>query len=63
MDRFVRQFFGRSDVSGTSCSCVRSDKHGAHNLLKPHCSEGSSEVKDTTDVGVFCNRDETGSLL
>ena len=33
-------------------SCVRSDKRGAHNLLKLHCSEGSSEVKDTIDVGI-----------
>ena len=48
---------------GTSCSCVRSDKRGAHNLLKLHCVIGSSEVKDTTDVGVFCSRDETRSLL
>ena len=47
----------------TTSSCVRSDKRGAHNLLKLHCCEGSSEVKDTTDVGVFCSRDETRSLL
>ena len=33
-------------------SCVRSDKRGAHNLLKLHCSSDSSEVKDTIDVGV-----------
>ena len=31
---------------------LRSDEHGAHNLLKLHCSEGSSKVKDTIDVGV-----------
>ena len=62
MDRFVRRFFGRSDVGGTSCSCVRSDKRRAHNLLKLHCIVGSSKVKDTTDVGVFCSRYETGSL-
>ena len=30
-------------------------------MLKLHCSEGSSEVKDTTDVRVFCSRYETGS--
>ena len=42
--------------------CVRSDKRGAHNLLKPQCIDCSSEVKDTTDVGVFCSRYETGSL-
>ena len=48
-------------MCGTSCSCVRSDKRGAHNLLKPQCIECSSEVKDTTDVGVFCSRYETGS--
>ena len=47
---------------GTDGLCVRSDKCGAHNLLKLHCSEGSSEVKDTTDVRVFCSRYETGSL-
>ena len=63
MDRFFRQFFGRSEVCGTSCSCVRSDKRGAHNLLILHCVIGSSEVKDTTDVGVFCSRDETRSSV
>ena len=52
MDRFVRQFFCRSDVNGTSGSCVRSDKCGAHNLLKLHDYICSSEVKDTIDVGV-----------
>ena len=52
LDRFVRRFFGRSDVGGTNGSCVRSDKCRAHNLLKLHCTRGSSEVKDTIDVGV-----------
>ena len=32
-------------------------------MLKLHCLCGSSEVKDTMDVGVFYSRDETGSLL
>ena len=59
----MRQFFGRSDVIGTDSSCVRSDKRGAHNLLKLHCYGDSSKVKDTTDVGVFCSRDETRYLL
>ena len=63
MDGFVRWFFGRSDVCGTIGSCVRSDKRGAHNLLKLHCVVGSSKVKDTTDVGVFCSRYETRSLV
>ena len=44
-------------------SCVRSDERGAHNLLKLHSSEGSSKVKDTTDVGVLCSRYETGSCV
>ena len=40
-------------MGGTSfASFVRSDKHGAHNLLKLYCFEDSSEVKDTIDVGV-----------
>ena len=39
-------------MGGTSGSCVTSDKHGAHNLLKLHCSSCSSKVKDTIDVGV-----------
>ena len=43
--------------------CVRSNKRGAHNLLKPQCIECSSEVKDTTDVGVFCSRYKTGSWI
>ena len=30
-------------------------------VLKPQCIECSSEVKDATDVGVFCSRYETGS--
>ena len=29
--------------------------------VKPQCKECSSEVKDITDVGVFCSRYETGS--
>ena len=32
-------------------------------LLKPQCIECSSEVKDTTDVGVFCSRCEAVSLV
>ena len=32
--------------------CVRSDEHGAHNLLKLHCYRCSSKVKDTIDVGI-----------
>ena len=48
---------------GTRHLCVRSDKRGAHNLLKPQCIECSSEVKDTTDVGVFCSRYETGPWI
>ena len=48
---------------GTSCSCVRSDKRRAHNLLKPHCIVGSSQVKDTIDVRVFYSRYKTRSLL
>ena len=48
---------------GTRHLCVRSDKRGAHNLSKPQCIECSSEVKDITDVGVFCNRYKTGSLV
>ena len=33
-------------------SCVRSDKCGAHNLLKLHFYSCSSEVKDTIDVRI-----------
>ena len=32
-------------------------------LLKPQCIECSSEVKDTTGVGVLCSRYKTGSLI
>ena len=31
-------------------------------VLKPQCIECSSEVKDTTDVRVFCSRCETVSF-
>ena len=62
MDRFVRRFFGRSDVVGTSSLCVWSDKRGAHNLLKLHNYDCSSEVKDTIDVGVSIVEFITGLL-
>ena len=32
-------------------------------MLKPHCSESSSEVKDTISVGVYYSRGETGSSV
>ena len=41
---------------------VRSDKHGAHNLLKPEVLLFRSEVKDILIVGIYQNRDETESL-
>ena len=63
MDRFCKMILFRSDVDGTSSLCVRSDKHGAHNLLKLHCCYCSSEVKDTIDIGVLYSRGETGSLV
>ena len=50
-------------MGGTDSLCVRSDKRGAHNLLKLHCCYGSSEVKDTIVVGVYYSRVETVSLL
>ena len=37
--------------------------HGSKCMLKLHCSECSSEVKDTTDVGVFCSRYRTRSFV
>ena len=50
-------------MGGTDSLCVRSDKRGAHNLLKLHCCDGSSEVKDTIVVRVYYSRGETGSLF
>ena len=50
-------------MGGTDSLCVRSDKRGAHNLLKHYMAGSCSEVKDTIDVGVFYSRDETRSLL
>ena len=49
-------------MGGTDSSCVRSDKCGAHNLLKLHWVYDSSEVKDTIIVGRYYSRGETGSL-
>ena len=63
MDRFCKTILLiEAMCSGTKHLCVRSDKRGAHNLLNPQCIECSSKVKDTTGVGVFCSRYETGSL-
>ena len=45
LDRFVRRFF--FEAMSELMYLVRSDKCGAHNLLKPEYCISSSEVKDT----------------
>ena len=60
MDRFVRQFFLWSDV--WTVYLVRSDKCGAHNLLKPEVLSLGPRWKIRWYVGIYQRRDETESL-
>ena len=61
LDRFVRQFFLWSDV--WTMYLVRSDKCGAHNLLKPEVLSLGPRWRIRWYVRVYQSRDETESLF
>ena len=58
LDRFGKTILFYEAMSGPMY-LVRSDEHGAHNLLKPKYYSYRSEVKDTRIVGIYPSRCKT----